>query len=146
MTESQSIQKYSRQTFLPFHLADPAGILFFGHVFSLVHETYEHFVMTQLGYAWKEWFENPDWILPIKHAESEFMHSLRAGQECLIELTVDTVTTSSFTLATRLLQPDVCCLVKTVHVFCDKLSKKKIPIPADILSRLISQSHQLTPA
>lgn len=146
MSVTQPIQSYRHAMFLPFHLADPAGILFFGHVFSLAHEAYEHFVMNQLGYAWREWFENSDWIVPIKHTEADFLQPLHAGLSCEIEVLVDSLTTSSFTLVSRIDQPEICCLVKTVHVFCSRSTKRKIPMPAEINSKLtllIQPSYQI---
>lgn len=136
MTDQVSLQPYCYHAFLSFHLADAAGILFFGHAFTLAHQAYEHFVMEKLDYSWKEWFENPDWIVPIKHAEADYFCPLRAGEECQIELQVTAMSTSSFTLTATLKQQLPCCLVKTVHVFCNRPSLKKIPIPGDIQTRL----------
>lgn len=120
---------YQYPCFIPFHLADPAGIVFFGHAFTLFHQAFEHFILHHLKCPWTFWFQNPDWIVPIKHAEAEYLHPLQAGQNCQIELCIYSFSTSSFTLTSSIHQGQLCCTIKTVHVFCHRLTKQKIPIP-----------------
>jgi acyl-CoA thioester hydrolase/1,4-dihydroxy-2-naphthoyl-CoA hydrolase len=133
MTNSSSIYV----CLIPFHLTDAAGILFFGHVFTLAHQAFEHFVIYQLECPWTFWFQNPDWIVPIKHAEAQYIHPLQAGEECQIKLLVATLSTSSFILSSSFHQQQkVCCIVKTVHVFCHRLTKRKMLIPPFLLPRL----------
>lgn len=127
---------YRYHCLVPFHLADPAGILFFGNAFTLFHQAFEHFILHQLTYPWKNWFQNPDWIVPIRQAEAQYLQPIFAGQECLIELAVSSTSHSSFTLTSTIHQNGVCCSIKTVHVFCDRMTKQKIPIPSFLLSSL----------
>ena len=127
---------YRYPYFIPFHLADPAGILFFGHVFTLVHQAFEHFVLHQLKYSWNEWFQHPEWIVPICHAEAQYRQPIRAGQECLIEIVVSDISHSSFTLTSTLYQSSLCCSVKTVHVFCHRISQQKLAIPSQLRTLL----------
>ena len=131
MTDSSQTSHYT--CFIPFHLTDTAGILFFGHVFTLAHQAFEHFVIHQLECPWSHWFQNPGWIVPIKHAEAQYFHPLHAGLECQIEILVTALTTSSFTLNSSFYQQNLCSVVKTVHVFCNHLTKQKMPIPQSIL-------------
>lgn len=121
---------------IPFHLADPAGILFFGNAFTLFHQAYEHFVMNQLDYSWPQWFQSQEWIIPICHAEAQYLKPLYAGQECEIKITVHSISHSSFVLNSSIYQPDLNCSLKTVHVLCDRNTKKKIPIPQELKSKL----------
>jgi acyl-CoA thioesterase FadM len=128
---------YRFPCFIPFHLADPAGILFFGHLFSLFHQAFEQFVIHQLECPWNLWFQNPEWIVPIKQTEAQYLSPLQAGQECLIELSVIAFSLSSFTLtASFYQQQQLCCVAKTIHVFCNRLNKQKMPIPPTLLSQL----------
>lgn len=127
-------QTYKYCCLVPFHLADPAGVLFFGNAFILFHQAFEHFVLHQLTCSWNIWFQNSDWIVPIRHAEAEYLQSICAGQECLIEIGLHSLSTSSFTLISTIQQDRICCSIKTVHVFCDRETKKKISIPSNLLS------------
>jgi acyl-CoA thioester hydrolase/1,4-dihydroxy-2-naphthoyl-CoA hydrolase len=135
---------YYYRCLVPFHLADPAGMLFFGHAFTLFHQAFEHFILHQLAYPWHLWFQNPDWIVPIKHAEAQYLAPIQAGQDCQIELIVSSVSTSSFTIASSIQQNQSCCSIKTVHVFCNRLTKKKMPIPQDLMSHFHGQQEVLT--
>lgn len=122
---------------IPFHLTDTVGILFFGHVFSLAHQAYEHFIIQQVDCPWGTWFQNPDWMVPIKQTEAHYMRPLLAGQECTIGILLTTLSSCSFTLTASFTQQQVlACQVKTVHVFCNRSSKQKMPIPSDLASRL----------
>jgi acyl-CoA thioesterase FadM len=128
---------YNFETFVPFHLADPAGILFFGNVFSLAHQAYEQYIREKLHFSWPEWFQNSDWILPIKQTEAEFLHPLKAGFFCQIHPTIESISTSSLKFSFEFFQESMrCCLVKSVHVFCDRHSMKKIAIPSVIRQQL----------
>jgi acyl-CoA thioester hydrolase/1,4-dihydroxy-2-naphthoyl-CoA hydrolase len=122
--------------YVPFHLADPGGVLFFGHAFSLAHEAYEQLVQSEWGFIWGDWFQNPDWVVPIKKAEANYLAPIQAGQACLIEVEVAAVSTSSFTLKSVLSQQTPCCEVFTVHVFCDRATKKKQPIPQGVAKQI----------
>jgi acyl-CoA thioesterase FadM len=129
-------ETYRYQCFVPFHLADPAGILFFGHAFTLFHQAFEHFVLHQLQCPWDAWFQNPDWIVPIKKAEAQYHYPIQAGQECQISLSVASLSTSSFTLNSSIQQMQCCCSIQTVHVFCNRSTKQKMAIPDQLLSSL----------
>lgn len=123
---------YLHSCFIPFHLADPAGIVFFGHPLTLMHQAFEAFVIHRLKCPWDRWFHNEHWIVPVRHAELQYLHPLMAGRECLVEMTVQALSKSSFTLETILKQNEICAVIKTVHVFCDKKTKQKIEIPKEI--------------
>lgn len=125
---------YSYSCFVPFHLADPGGILFFGNVLTLVHQAFEHFVIDQLKYPWKEWFQNSEWIVPIRHAEVEYLQPIQSGQQCQIDMVMNSISHSSFTLNSTIYQNGVCCIIKTVHVFCNRNTKEKMTIPVTLLN------------
>lgn len=127
---------FRSSVYIPFHLADPGGILFFGHVFALAHEAYEQFVQNELGCDWEYWFQNPNWIVPIKKAEANFLSQIQAGQNCTVDVEVVAVSTSSFTLRSTLSQQIPCCEVLTVHIFCDRALKTKRAIPQEIAPKI----------
>ncbi|MFI0435598.1 MAG: acyl-CoA thioesterase [Parachlamydiaceae bacterium] len=128
---------FSHSFFISFHLADPGGILFFGHAFSLTHQAFELFVVHALEYSWNDWFEHPDWIVPIRHTEADYVHPIKAGRDCAIEVAVTSLSNSSFTLRSTLHQSTLCCTVKTVHLFLDRKTGKKIDIPSHLRDKLL---------
>lgn len=123
-----------------FHMADPAGILFFGNIFTLFHQAFEHFVVNRLECPWQDWFQNPEWFVPIKQADAQFFKPILAGKECRLELSVGPVSNSSFTMHSSVLQKELCSSLKTVHVFCSKQNKAKMVIPHKFAVKLKSES------
>jgi len=131
---------FTYQLPISFHLTDAGGILFYSHVFTLAHQAYEQFVTQKLGYSWNDWFQNAQWTVPLKHAEATYHSPLYVGRQCVIEVEILEVSTSSFVLVSRFNQAqDECCAVtKTVHVFCDRIHFQKCPIPPPIRQLLIN--------
>lgn len=119
--------------FIPFHLADPAGIVFFAHSFTLAHQAFEQWVQTSLNMSWQEWFNNPQWVAPIRHTEANYLAPLFAGQECDVNIEVKEIKNSSFTISYQISQQNkICCELTITQVFCDKTTMKKISIPDSI--------------
>ena len=130
----------AQQLFIPFHLGDPAGILFFAHAFTLSHQIFEQFVIQTLECPWNHWFQHPEWIVPIKKTEAEFKAPLRCGEWCQVIPSIVAITSTSFTFRCEFFQPDLCCAVQSVHVFCERQARQKIPIPQNL--RLTLESVQ----
>lgn len=132
---------FTSNIFIPFHLADPGGILFFGNIFTLAHQSYEQMVSQKLKIAWADWFQNPDWIVPIKEASATYHGPIFAGQDCRVEIRFTQVRSSSFEVTYDLFQNDVnCSTVKTVHVFCCRHTGKKCPIPDSLHHKIVASS------
>lgn len=128
---------FRQDLLIPFHLADPAGIIFFGHVFTLSHQVFEAFILDALQLPWREWFQNPDWIVPIKQADASYSTPLKAGEKSQITLQLAELRTNSFTVQTHFYQSEqLACAVKTIHVFCQRSNHQKQAIPPSIRSQL----------
>lgn len=126
-----------RTIWLPFHWADAAGIMFFSHVFTLAHDTYEQFIVKTLGIPWKQWFADVDHCVPLKHVTANYHQPLQVGQTCRAELLVREVRTSSFLLNCCIYQDDaLCCGVEMLHVYCTKANQQKVALPAEVKQAL----------
>jgi acyl-CoA thioesterase FadM len=131
---------YQHEVAIPFYWGDSAGVMYFGHSFSIAHQVYERFVIENLHYTWEDWFQNREWAIPVKHTEANFQNPLLPGKSCLVKMTIEEVKTSSFTSSYHFFQEGLeCCTVKIVHVFCSKKNQQKQPIPATIKSLLQAQ-------
>ncbi len=111
-----------------FYDCDPAGILFFGRVFELCHQAYESMVD---GFGLEEnYWNNPDYIVPILNAESHYHMPIKYGDNIRVEIKVTNLKSSSFELSYTLINEssEKCCEVRTVHVFVDKKTWKKNPM------------------
>lgn len=123
--------------FISFHQVDAAGVLFFGHAFTIAHQTFEQFITQQLQISWQDWFQNSNWIVPIIHTQASYRHPLTAGSNCQIKLEVTAIRHSSFQISYEFNQDCIpCCQIQTTHVFCDKKTKQKIDIPIQIREAL----------
>ncbi len=123
---------FKHQIQIPFHLCDPAGILFYGNFFGLAHSTYELWITKEAG-SWDKWFSNGEWIAPIKSTHAEYFKPLPAGTMTNVEIILKSVTESSFTIVTEFTVGEVThACIETVQVFCDKKSFTKISVPKNV--------------
>jgi acyl-CoA thioesterase FadM len=130
------------RTHVRFHQADPAGIMFFGHVGALAHDAYEGFVGS-LGFTYSEWFENPEWAVPIRRTTCDYLRPMPAGLELTIVVGVEKIGETSFTLTYSFHGRDnvdrhdeTFAKMQIVHSFIDKKTRAKFPIPSVVRGKL----------
>lgn len=119
--------------FIHFDEADPAGILFFGNVFTLTHRAIEEYVDSKIG--WKTWYATHGYGAPLRNVAADFQNPILPGKSYDVEVTVFQIGSSSVQFQTRFLNGDkVCAVVNTSHVFVSKTESgiKKIDIPDNI--------------
>ena len=118
------------QTKIKLHETDAAGLLFFSHQFKLMHDAYEVLLET-IGFGFAELIRNKDFFLPIVHAESDYTLPLFVGDTLEVQVSVDHVGQTSFTLGYKILnnRKELVGTGQTVHVTVDKKTHKKIPLP-----------------
>lgn len=112
---------------------DAAGILFFASQFVYAHETYEK-MMESIGVSFAHILDNEPYLIPLVHAEADYSKALRVGQPLDVELTVEKIGTTSFTLAYvfKSENGETVGSCKTVHVTASKSDFGKIPLPAKL--------------
>jgi YbgC/YbaW family acyl-CoA thioester hydrolase len=121
---------------IKFHQADPAGIMFFGHVFTLAHDTYEAFIQA-CGFVWKDWFLDHKYLIPIRHTECDFLRPFRAGETYQIEAEVIEFSSSSFIMQYRFSKDQhKHAVVKMVHTCLDQKTFQKTELPATVKQSL----------
>ena len=119
-----------------FDQADPAGILFFGEIITMAIRLIEDF-LAQSDLSWEGWFNNTYWIVPIRHAQADFLQPMKAGQIYQAHTEIVSTTKHSITFATNFsYKQQILTSVKTVHVFVSKESNEKIAVPQDVLDKL----------
>jgi acyl-CoA thioester hydrolase/1,4-dihydroxy-2-naphthoyl-CoA hydrolase len=123
---------FNRDIQIRFREADPAGILYFGNIFSLAHDSFEDFIVSA-GLTWSDWFRPADYIVPIRHAESDFFAPFAPGEKYQVVTTVAAISESSFQMQYEFRSSaKLHATVKMVHTFVDTKSKKKIKVPPHI--------------
>lgn len=121
---------YSYETSVKLHDTDAAGLLFFAHQLTMVHDAYESF-MESVGFSLASVIRESNFLIAIVHTEADFTKPLYVGDQLKIELTVEKLGDSSYTLVYELLtdNQESAGKAKTVHVCIDKESRKKKSLP-----------------
>ncbi len=112
------------------HDTDAAGILFFANQFVFIHDTYEE-LLRQLGFSIAATLRDGSYIVPIVHAESQYLKPLTVGDEITVTVQVAKIGKTSFVLEYELLGVDDTLVgkAKTVHVAVSKQTQNKIALP-----------------
>ena len=119
---------------------DPAGILFYAKLFEINHSIYEEMI-NSFKLNENYWF-NQKFVVPIIKTDGAYFKPLKAGATITINLSVTLIKENSFELTYEWFKSDgeLVARARTVHVFLDKKSWKKIHIPDDI--KTVLESHQ----
>ena len=128
----------SKQRFtVAFDESDSEGIVFFGNYFRLAHRALEQWLVAR-GIPWGDWFKNPDFGVPLRHVEADYMKPLKPGESFDAAIRVDEVGESSVHFSYEFMAPDGTLLarLKTSHVFVDRRAMKKMEIPVHLRQRL----------
>lgn len=125
---------------------DASGSVFFAKLQIIALEAFEEWLHTQ-GFSLDEMFKKESFLMPIVHAEANYLALVSVGDRLKICMTVYRVGTSSFTVASHMYnQKEVLvATVSIVHVVMDKATSKSCPIPEKmraLLQTLIFQSMQ----
>jgi 1,4-dihydroxy-2-naphthoyl-CoA hydrolase len=131
------MKSHTYRTQIRLHDTDAAGILFFAHQFSIIHDAYEQ-VLEKMGFSFSTMLTKRSYFLPIVHAESDYKAPLFVGDKIAIVITVGHIgeTSFSFDYVIRNQKKTVVGTAKTVHVTIDKKSRKKIRLPKEVRNSL----------
>jgi YbgC/YbaW family acyl-CoA thioester hydrolase len=131
---------YTLKRRLNFFDCDPAGILFYAKLFEINHSIYEALI-DSFNLNSEFWHSNI-FVVPIIKTDGEYLKPVKAGDFISINLSVTLLKGKSFELTYEWFNSngEIVTKARTVHVFLDKKSWKKIHIPEEIKTGL--QSHQ----
>lgn len=132
-------ESFETEIHVRFGDADPAGIMYFPKVFEFAHEAFEDFVDV-CGIGWKNWFRAGPYIVPIRQVSAEFLRPFFPGRKYRVRGRVSKLGASSFEMSYEFqsfeAEPVAHARVQMVHVFADSATKMKMPIPAEIRSKM----------
>ena len=125
------------QTKIKLHETDAAGLLFFSNQFKIIHDAYEG-LLENLGFGFAQLIREKEFFLPIVHTESDYKLPLFVGDLIEVQVFVEKIGKTSFTLSYKLLDTSQRLVgsAQTVHVTIDKATRKKIPLPLDLRSKI----------
>jgi 1,4-dihydroxy-2-naphthoyl-CoA hydrolase len=126
------------------HDTDAAGILFFANQFLYIHDAYEELLLL-IGLPVASILRDETFILPIVHAESQYLKPLVVGDEITVAVQVAKIGETSFVLEYELFDVDGQPVgkAKTVHVAVSKQTQNKIALPEKLQRAL--QTFQSAP-
>lgn len=136
---------YRYTTRVRFHDADPAGIAFFGRLFTWCHDAYEE-LMREGGVPLHELVQG-DVGLPLANASADFLKALPHGAELTVEVRVAELKPKGFTLEHTVLGPDgePCARVKTAHVAFSRATKRPVALPERVAALLQTFLKEASP-
>lgn len=128
---------YLWRTTVKLHDTDAAGVLFFGHQFKIAHDCYES-MMASIGCSLSWLIREADFFLFIVHAEADYKKSLFVDDPLELQLRVEHIGESSYTLFHEIRNGDgeLVGTVKTVHVAVDRKTRRARPIPDKLRAAL----------
>ena len=137
MWSSKALKNLKTEVQIPFFDADPAGILFYGNVFRIVHAAFEE-LLPQMNFTWREWFENPTWAAPIRHASADYRAPIKPGERYEVVLSLQKIGDSSLQWQAAIRQNQIsCCLVSLVASFMDRKTHQKRSLPPELREKLL---------
>jgi 1,4-dihydroxy-2-naphthoyl-CoA hydrolase len=125
---------------------DAAGLIYFAEQLRIAHETFEAY-LDFIGVGFASMLRGTPYIIPIVHTESDYHAPLFVGDRVTIQLQVERIGTTSFTLRFSLQREDGAHVgtVRTVHVSIDRQTRKKIPLPDAIKQMLTTLEPDSAP-
>jgi len=132
------IQKFH----VPFHLADPVGVLFFGNFFQVAHSVYEEWAHATPG-IWSSWFGGKATGYPLRHCEADYFNFLKVGEEYEIRVRCASMTESTFILETEFWSANqLHARLRTVHTAVDFSTQSKSTI-SPVLRKFFSAAESV---
>ena len=117
---------------------DSTGVLFFSELLNLGLEALEAYFLTR-GFTLKQLIEEGKFLMPIVHAEADFSAPIYVGDQVEIELKVEKLGNSSFTMGTRIHRKGLeLGVTKIVHVVISRETNRSIPLPEWLIRHLHS--------
>jgi 1,4-dihydroxy-2-naphthoyl-CoA hydrolase len=127
---------HSYSTCIRWQDIDAAGVVFYSHIFTLMHEAYED-MMHKLNFPLQS-IVYDNWRLPLIHAECDFTAPLFLGDQIVITIELESSTGSTFALRYQIYnnQSEIVAKGKTVHTAINVVQNTKINLPEELVSGL----------
>ena len=133
---------YTHLRRIHFHECDPAGIVYFGHVFTFCHEGYEE-LMRQGGHPVEALLASPC-VFPLRHVEADYSSPMRLGDLVTISIGLGKISERSFRVEFTLTSEQGVLLAKAahVHVAVDRATMRPVAIPEALRALLAKHAEQ----
>lgn len=127
-----------------FQEVDAAGIVFFPRILEACHTTYVQFSIEQGGTLAQTVWRSKRWIVPLVHAEADFIRPLRFLDEASVQIVALHQTPRKIAWGFRVMLHDhVAAVAQTVHVVVDGATFQRIDVPSEIQNMLFAMTRTL---
>ncbi len=127
---------YERFRTIRLRETDATGVLYFSEQLKLALEIFEEY-LSEKGPSLQEITMQKEFLLPIVHVEADYKMPLCLGDQVLIQLWVEKIGNSSFTLKTIFwLHGKEAGQTTIVHVATSQKTGKSTPIPLALVATL----------
>ncbi len=113
---------------------DATGVLYFAQQLRLALEVFEEFLQER-GLPLRDLLLKKEYLMPIVHAEADYFSPLFVGDSLIIQLSLQNLGTSSFSLGYRYFDEKngkEKGKATIVHVTTSKKTWKSMPIPKEV--------------
>lgn len=118
------------------HDTDAAGVLFFAHLFRHAHDAYEA-MMARIGWPVDELIRERQLALPLVHAEADYRHPMRHGDQVDVTVELKDLGDRRFSLTYGFFSDDrEVATALSVHVGIEPRTGKSQALPTSLVSAL----------
>ncbi len=116
---------------------DAAGVIFFSNQLHLAHEAFEDY-LDSVGLGIGVILGSRDYRIPIVHADADYRLPLKAGDAITVNMVVERIGNSSFTLRFSILNADgrEAGSARTVQAAVDAATWRSRPLPDELRKAL----------
>jgi 1,4-dihydroxy-2-naphthoyl-CoA hydrolase len=124
-----------------FQDVDAAGIVFFARILVYFHEAYAAFLEAR-GLDLPDLLKSKSWLAPLGHCEADFLRPLTFGDRIAVEIAGGRFEETQLTIGYRIKKEsgEVAAVGTMVHVFVDRKTFKRTPLPAEDRAKLELQA------
>ena len=114
--------------------------MFYAHLFSHAHNAYSA-LLSEVGYSLKTILLASDYLIPVVHAEADYLHPLLLDDEVCVTMFLASAGNSSLHFSYEFHKKNtLCATAATTHVFLCKNNKTPVIVPAKLRQGLLAYS------
>ncbi|MCH2111117.1 MAG: acyl-CoA thioesterase [Polyangiaceae bacterium] len=126
-------------------VVDAAKIVYFSRFFEFFHQAYEE-LLGHAGLSLGKVLAQGQWIAPLSHAEADYLRPISLGEQVVVRIVAARCEPhvlspnqgGELAIGYRVenAQGAICCVGSTVHVFLEKSTMQRFPLPEALLLAL----------
>lgn len=131
------VRVFEQTIMIRFEDADPAGIVFYPRAIALAQGVIEEMIRhSPLG--WKAWFASPEYVMPVRQAEANFLEPMAVGNFYTVKVQVERLgeTSVTFLVEFRDAAQRLTARIRSVHVLVGKITGRPMRLTPEMRDAL----------